>query len=349
VEQDPDRPVTGPPVPDPSIPAPSIPDPAIRAVVDVLDRDGRARVTLPVRRWPITVGRGVTCDIVLDDPYVAAQHATLSESDSGGLQLTVGETVNGVWRKGTRVAPGERIDLAAGDALQVGSTRLRVRHAGEVVPPERRWVPEASGSLRTVLVLALLFTAWNAGELWLHDDPGGRLTDYLPVLIGGPVAVVIWAAFWAVGSKLVRQRFDFRSHVSIALLATIAMSVLALVLPLFAFVSGWAWPSRLAPVAVGAIGWSAIGAHIGRILPGRPRALAVVMASLFVVGLGLYMVHQYETRDRLFPELYVATLAPPALRLAPTVSTATFVDEAKALKAALEAHVADDDRAGTTD
>jgi hypothetical protein len=207
-------------------------------------------------------------------------------------------------------------------------------------------VPEASGSVRTVLLLVLLFTAWNAGELWLRDDPGGRATDYLPVLIGGPIAVAIWAAFWAVGSKLIRHRFDFWSHSRIALLAMLGMGVAALVLPVFAFTSGWAWPSRIGPIVVSAIAWAAVGAHIHRLLPGRPRVLAAVMASLFVVGFGLFGIHQYETQDRVFPELYVATLAPPSLRLAPTVSTATFIDEAKSLKAILEAHVADDERPG---
>ena len=161
---------------------PAGPDVPIRAVVDVLDRDGKARVTLPVQRWPVTVGRAVTCDIVLDDPYVAAVHATLTELDGGALQLMVGETVNGAWLKKKRIAAGERIGLAAGDVVQVGGTRLRVRRAGDALSPERPWVPEASGSVRTALLLALLFSAGNAVELWLHDDPGGRATDYLPVL-----------------------------------------------------------------------------------------------------------------------------------------------------------------------
>jgi hypothetical protein len=127
------------------------------------------------------------------------------------------------------------------------------------------------------------------------------------------------------------------------------MGAAALVLPLFAFASGWSWPSRIGPIVVTAFAWSAVAGHIGRLLPGRPRTLAAVMASLFVVGLGLFGVHHYETQDRVFPELYVATLAPPALRLAPTVPTARFVDEARALKAELEAHVADDDSAPTAD
>ncbi len=185
-------------------------DPIV-GVVDVLDRDGRARVTLPVRRWPVTIGRAITCDIVLDDPYVASQHATIDERD-GGLQLTVGDTVNGAWVRKRRATAGERIELAAGDVVQVGGTRLRVRRADDALAAERPWVPEASGSLRAVLVLALLFSAWNVADLWVHDDPGGRLTDYLPVLIGGPIAVAIWAGFWSVGSKLTRHRFDFWSH-----------------------------------------------------------------------------------------------------------------------------------------
>ena len=318
---------------------------ALVAVVDILDRDGRARMTVPVRCWPVTIGRAVGCDIVLDDPYVAPRHATLGEQD-GGLQLVVGETVNGAWLGKRRVAAGERIAVAGGDVVQIGGTRLRVRRPTDALAPERRWVPEASGSVGTVLLLLLLFSAWNAGELWLRDDPGGRVTDYLPVLIGGPIAVAIWAAFWSVGSKLIRHRFDFWSHTSIALLATLAMSAAALLLPMVAFTSGWAWPSRIGPVAVSAIAWSAVGAHIGRLLPGRPRVLAAVMTSLFVVGFGLFAFHHYETHERIFPELYVATLAPPALRLAPTVSTARFIDEAKALKAVLESHIGDDNPRG---
>lgn len=327
--------------PPPLAPAP-IGDPPVLAIVEVLDRDGRARVAVPVRRWPITIGRAIACDVVLDDPYVAAHHATLSESE-GGLQAVAGETINGVWLKARRAAAGERIALAAGDVVQVGGTRLRIRRAADALAAERRWVPEASGSAGAVALLTLLFVAWTAAERWLLTDPGGRATDYLPVLIGGPLAMAVWAAFWSVGSKLVRHRFDFWSHARIALLATLGMGAAGLALPVLAFASGWSWPSRIGPIVVSAIGWSAVAGHVGRLLPGRPRTLAAVMASLFVAGLGLYAVHHYDTQDRVFPELYVATLAPPALRLAPTVTTARFVEEARALQAVLEAHAADDD------
>ncbi len=318
------------------------------AVVDVLDRDGRARVTIPIRRWPVTIGRAVACDVVLDDPFVAARHATLGEQD-GVLQLVVGDTVNGAWLKNRRVPAGERTPLAAGDVVQIGATRLRVRRNADAVAPERAWVPEASVRARTVLLLMLVFSVWNAAEQWLGVDPGGRVIDYLPALIGAPIALAIWAGFWSVGSKLIRHRFDFWGHARVVLVATLAMSAAALVLPVFAFASGWAWPSRVVPIVESAIGWSTIAAHIGRILPGRPRVLAAVMTLLFAIGAGLFSIHHYETQDRVFPELYVATLAPPPLRLARPVTTARFVEEARALKSVLEAHVDDDDRPGRSD
>lgn len=312
------------------------------AIVDVLDRDGRARVTLPVRRWPITIGRAVSCDVVLDDPYVAPHHATLANVD-GALQLTVGATVNGVWIRKRRAAAGERVDLQAGDTVQVGGTRLRVRLAADALAPERRWVPEATGRVGTVAILALLVSAWNALDHWVRQDPGGRLTEYVPMVLGPLVALAIWSGLWAIGSKLVRHRFDFWGHAQVALVATLVMAVAAVLLPVIAFVVGWSWPSRVVVLLTSAIGWATVAAHIGRILPGRPRVLAAVMATIFAIGAVLYSVHHYETEDRVFSELYVTTLAPPALRIAPAVPTARFVEEARALKPVLEAHVADDD------
>ena len=64
------------------------------AVVEILDRDGHTRQLVPVWHWPVTIGRAIECDVVLDDPHVAARHATLADED-GQLQLQVGDTING--------------------------------------------------------------------------------------------------------------------------------------------------------------------------------------------------------------------------------------------------------------
>ena len=64
-------------------------------IVEVLDRDGHVRLIVPVTSWPVTIGRALDCDVVLDDVHAAARHATVTGADDS-LTLTVGETINGV-------------------------------------------------------------------------------------------------------------------------------------------------------------------------------------------------------------------------------------------------------------
>ena len=53
------------------------------ALIETLDRDGQPRQILRVSQWPVRIGRAIDCDLVLDDPHVAAHHATLAWRDDG--------------------------------------------------------------------------------------------------------------------------------------------------------------------------------------------------------------------------------------------------------------------------
>ena len=48
------------------------------ALIETLDRDGQPRQILRVSQWPVRIGRAIDCDLVLDDPHVAAHHAALT-------------------------------------------------------------------------------------------------------------------------------------------------------------------------------------------------------------------------------------------------------------------------------
>jgi hypothetical protein len=185
--------------------------------------------------------------------------------------------------------------------------------------------------------------AWAAGQFWLNVDPGGRVTDFLPVVLGLPLALSLWSGLWATASKLFRHRFDIWPHEHAAIGYSLVINVVGLVLPVFAFSSGWSFPSRIAGIAVGGVAWAMVRAHLSLLLPTRPRVLTGVMAAFFLAGVSLLLVRNYQTNDRLFTQLYTTTLAPPALRLARTVPTSRFIDEARALKGVLDAHVGDED------
>ena len=94
------------------------------AIVEVLDRDGHARLIVPVTSWPVTIGRAIECDVVLDDAHAAARHATLTGAGAwrvalvargrrdDALTLTAGETVNGVQIGKRRIAAQQSVTLA---------------------------------------------------------------------------------------------------------------------------------------------------------------------------------------------------------------------------------------------
>jgi len=316
------------------------------AVVEILDRDGHARQVVPVWHWPVTIGRAIDCDVVLDDPHVAARHATLADGD-GTLGLHVGDSVNGARLPNKHIAAGQRVDLPPGEVFQLGGTRLRVRRASDPVAPEKALALEPAGSRRSLFVLALALMAWSVAEQWLNTDPGGRLTDYLPVLVGSPALLAVWCGLWALGSKLFHHRFEFWPHARIAVSYLLVLAVTGLLLPLAAYALSWAFLSRIVGFVGGAVLCAMVLQHLMLILPSRRRALAMGMGAVFVASVAVMLIRGYQVNDRFFAELYVTTLAPPALRLAPAVTTARFLDESRHLKALLDAHAGDDD--GETD
>jgi hypothetical protein len=155
----------------------------------------------------------------------------------------------------------------------------------------------------------------------------------------------VWCGFWSLGSRLFRHRFDYWRHARIATSYWLVSVAVALALPLVAYAFGWAFPSRIANIAGAGVVWAMIFAHLTLILPTRRRALAIGMSALFVTGVALFLTRNYQVNDRLFGELYVATLAPPVLRVAAPIATTRFIDEARNLKTTLDSHVKDDDNA----
>jgi hypothetical protein len=318
-------------------------DPALKlAVVDVLDRDGHARQTVPVWQWPVTIGRAVACDVVLDDVHVAPRHASLTES-AGVLSLEVGDTVNGAEWSGTRLGAGTSAPLPSGEIFQLGLTRLRVRRPADAVGPERALVREPRAGRVPLPALIAALPAWIVGTQWLNSDPGTRVTAYIGVLVGVTLGLVVWCGAWALTSKIFRHRFEFWPHARIAARYLLVAQAVETLLPILAFMLGWAILSRISGLAAAAITCAMLAAHLGRVVPSRRRALTAVIAGLFAAGVGVFATMNYQMHDRVFSELYVSTLAPPALRLASPVAPARFLDEARDLKAVLDAHIDDED------
>jgi hypothetical protein len=317
-------------------------------VVEILDRDDRARATVPITRWPVTIGRSVLCDVVLDDEHVAAEHAQLDERD-GALRLSVGQTLNGARVQRRRVTAGETVDIRPGAVFEIGGTRLRVRRTSDALAPERPLHGDPAVARVPLALLVAGYVAWGAAERWIDADPGSRAIDYAPYVIGTPIGTLVWAGCWALLSKLFRHRAVFRQHAQVAFGYALLAGLAGAALPLAAFASGWPFASRIAPIVSVAVVCAMVAEHARLVAPGRTRVLRLAAASLFVVGLGLFLARNHEQQERWFSELYVTKLGPPALRVAPPVEPSRFVEEARALKATLDSHRADESPASDDD
>lgn len=319
------------------------------ALIEQLERDGSVRMRHAVTHWPVRIGRAFDCEVVLDDPHVAAYHAELAPDDEGWLVVRTLDTVNGALLGARRLAAGQTGVLTDAGLLQLGQTRLRVRRPGESLAPERALAPPSGSGVRAVLVLAAVVMLLLFADHLLDLDPGAKITEMLPPLLGVAIGVMLWSGSWGLGSKLFQRHFVFLPHLRLALWLLLAITLADELLHGLAFALSWAWPSRIAPWIQLALVAVLVHAHLSLLLPALRRVLARSIALVFAAGMGVSMALTWQRTDRLFDELYTATLGPPMLRLAPAVEPARFLDEVRALKEPLDRHAREDAPGETAD
>lgn len=294
------------------------------ALIECFERDGRPGRVIDVHAWPLTLGRGLSNHVVLDDAYVAASHARVAPDDQGRLVLTVLDTANGVAVDGRRLAAGAQCLLPeAGALLQLGQTRLRLRLRGEVLAAEKP-LPPATAS---PWLFALPFFALAVAEHALRLDPGADTTAWLPVLVGVPVAVAGWCGLWALLSKVFQHRFDFGGHLRIALPWLLAIELVSVLLPQLA--ASLAWPGLwhlAAPVQV-VLGALWLRAHLAHVLPLHRRAVTAAVAVATLAGSAILLTVIQRSTDSYSRAPYMSTLPLPATRLAGSVAPAVLVHE----------------------
>lgn len=322
--------------------------PGIAALIEVLDRDGQVRQSVPVHAWPLRVGRALDNDLVLSDPHVAPRHLTIAPNERGQLELTVGDTGNGVQLGGRRLDAGARTTLPLGGEaldLSAGRTRLRLRLPGQAlagerllaatVPLARRAAPIVAAA--AVLLLGLLF------RTWLDTDPEllGRAVG--SVLLASVLGAALWCGVWALLSKTFTRQARFGWHLRVFLLSSIALLAMSALPALLAFAFSWPWLTDFAFVATIGIGATALYFHLLAVEPTRHRLLAWLAGAGAVAGVALSLWLNVQQTDQWGDELYMNHLFPPALRLAEPVATDRIIDGLAGLKPRLDAKASEPD------
>ena len=308
------------------------------ALIEVFERDGRVGHSASVHGWPLTLGRALDNDVVLDDPHVAAHHATLTPDDQGLLVLDVGDTVNGVEVDGRRHGAGAQVVLPAGGArLQLGGLQLRLRLPAEVLAAERPLPVLGRAHLAGPLLAGVLFLLLGLFDHWLSLDPGADAAAWLPVAVGLPIAVAGWCVLWALAAKLFQHRFDFMGHLRIVLPWLLAIELVDLLLTPLAATLGWPWLWRLVSPLQVLLGLLMLRAHLALLLPHSRHAVTTVLAAAALAATAISLTVIHRATDRFSRPAYMSTLPLPALDLGGAVSADDVVQDLAPLAGRLAA------------
>lgn len=297
---------------------------------------------LDVQRWPVTLGRALDNDIVLDDPHVAPHHARIvaAAGEGGGLALEVLASRNGVQLAGRNAAGGQVLTLPAeGATLMLGTTQLRLRLPAERLAAEEPLPALARGHRLRPLTAAAALLALMAADQWIGLDPGADASSWLALGIGVPLVLALWCGAWALMSKLFQHRFDFGGHLRIFLPWLLAIAATdALGPPLAAALNAPLLWQAVAPLQA-LLTALLLRAHLAHVLPLHGRAVAVSVAVLTLAAGGTAAALRWRSHDSLTTAPYMSTLPPPALRLAGTVPADDLTRAMAPLAARLAARV----------
>lgn len=298
------------------------------ALIEVLDRDGRCLRALDVTAWPLSIGRALDNDVVLDDPHVAARHASLEADDGGAVRLRVGDSDNGVILAGRRLSRGQAAEVPrSASNFLVGTTRLRLRLRGEKLAAERPLPSRLPGvDLQLVATGVAVFVL----ALVVHGialDPGADATAWLPAVVFLPGAIAAWCGLWALLSKLFQHRFDFVGHLRIALPWLLALELIDTLLPQAAAALGAVTLWRLGTPLEALMLALMIHRHLVHLVPMHPRAVGISVTALALAGGAVSLALTQRATDRFSRPPYMSTLPLPMLNIASRAPVSAIVDD----------------------
>ena len=304
--------------------------------VEILSRQREVANRFRIDGPEAHIGRGYDNDVVVDDPYVAAQHLRVFRDESGQLVAEDMGSVNGTFLDGdnSRLA---RIMVDGTNPIRIGRTYLRVRESSHAVEPERVARPERR-RLPIVLTMALGMAILGilVLDIWLGQTVEARASSYVtPVLI--IIALLLaWATIWALMSRIFSGRSRFVGNLMIALAGAVAFALYAD----FARVAAFAWTLSMVITYQYVAVWLVLGVmcflHLREVGRSRLWLKGALVAALFATAIGVQTLLRSEAFSDSGRQVATWQLMPPSLRAVSFHDQGAFFGEIADLKAGLD-------------
>ena len=284
----------------------------------------------------VRIGRGYDNDVVIDDPYVAAQHLRVFRRDDGHLVAEDVGSANGTFIDGNKTRlSGFVVD--GKQPIRIGQTYLRIRDVNHAVEAERLASPERHLlPIILAVILALSVLAVDALKIWLTQTSEPRASTYFAPLLTLAATFIVWVGLWALLCRIFSGRSHFLSNLLIALFGAAVFTLYNELAQYAAF--AWTWPSGVSYEYV--LAWLIFAAvcffHLREIGRSRLWLKGAAVTVLLMAGIALQALEQSEAFSDSGRQRSVHWLMPPALRAVPPKDQDAFFEEISNLKARLD-------------
>lgn len=304
--------------------------------IEILSRQREVAARMRIAAPEVRIGRAYDNDVVIDDPYVAAQHLRVFRHDDGHLVAEDVGSANGTFIDGSRTRlSGFVVD--GKQPIRIGQTYLRIRDVNHAVERERLAPPERHVRLIVLaVVLGMAVLAVDALKIWLTQTSEPRASTYFTPLLTLAASFLVWVGLWALLCRILSGRSHFLRNLMVALIGTAVFSLYNELAQYAAF--AWTWPSGVSYQYVTA--WLTFAAicffHLREIGRSRLWLKGAAVTALLVGGIALQALQQSEAFSDSGRQRSVHWLMPPALRMVPPKDQSGFFEEITNLKARLD-------------
>ncbi|MDD9942446.1 MAG: FHA domain-containing protein [Myxococcales bacterium] len=178
-------------------------------------RHAQVHYRVAIDALPATIGRAYDNQVIIDDPFVAPNHARLEQGPDGELLLVDAASDFEGEPRSVVISPRD------GLTCSLGHTQIRIRTPAFMVPPMRRQrvlrlgidrLLARPGHAWGVLLLSALVLLMRS-YLSSTDD---FVRSRFGVITAAAAVVLVWSGLWAFGTRLVSHRFRYLGHLTAA-------------------------------------------------------------------------------------------------------------------------------------
>jgi FHA domain len=302
--------------------------------VEILSRQRDVAQRFGIAGPEVRIGRGYDNDVIVDDPYVAANHLRVFRDESGSLVAEDMGSANGTFLDGKKRLA--RFVIDGRHPIRIGQTYLHVRDINHAVERERiaspeRWIsPVVLDAALGVAVLVI-----SSLRIWLAETSEPRTSNYL-VLLTLIATVLVWAGMWALLSRVFSGHSSFPRHLLIVLAGMLALIFYEEFAQFSAFSLTWSAASTYQYVAV----WSILAVvcffHLRVISPTRLVMKGTIAGLLLVTAIATQALQRSEAFFDYGRQYATHQLMPPSFRAVPFRDQNAFFADVENLKAKLD-------------